>query len=661
MDELHRSRNPRPILIAGILFLFVLAACLPPPGGAPRSATGQNPWAEALRALDPADALTPSNDLTAVYLRPNGDDLQIRIDLLDFQAPGQVSLDVRIGDDSAPEAVPLDIHIPSESDSARISLDPLLATVIVDVPLSEIPAHPRVDISTPEDEITGLTLDGPIPTQYAPLLLTFYDTFAARFPTEALRSWDGAHTGPRGERHGLKHLLDAAKEYQVPIVLLDLKEPENLSALDAMGMLSQLKILEDTGLLILPEQPEQETLFGFSPSPFTWGGIPLRGTLTSRPTFASSNDQNHIYQPPFSKITIIPIATETETSQPTVDGPSLYVRRALLKTALNNDKNDLLVLGGGLRDSTWGSPDMTAVTLAYFASRPYVRILSAEDLINFPTTSGKPELRASPQDDSLSQLEAHYKNLTQPVLDFVANWKGSPLSSCATDLDKDNQPECILANGDFLAIFDPQGARLTYLFGVERDSISLYTHQLIGPSWQVAVGLSNPSTWDLTAGEAADPGAYPGAFADVDDPFKVYEASVDGKTIVFISKDGTRTKTFTLTETGLEVKYQTQEPITTQIPLLVDPDTRFTPDWAQKYTQQNTPSGVAWGLENGSMVRIQAEGLVKMRAFNESLDLLAYPEDPDFEYPPGHYVPFPMAIAEVEMQDGYFLRLERLP
>jgi hypothetical protein len=128
-----------------------------------------------------------------------------------------------------------------------------------------------------------------------------------------------------------------------------------------------------------------------------------------------------------------------------------------------------------------------------------------------------------------------------------------------------------------------------------------------------------------------------------------------------MSKDGTRTKTFTLTETGLEVKYQTQEPVTTQIPLLVDPDTRFTPDWAQKYTQQNTPSGVAWGLENGPMVRIQAEGPVKMRAFNKSLDLLAYPEDPDFEYPPGHYVPFPMAIAEVEMQDGYFLRLERLP
>jgi hypothetical protein len=61
------------------------------------------------------------------------------------------------------------------------------------------------------------------------------------------------------------------------------------------------------------------------------------------------------------------------------------------------------------------------------------------------------------------------------------------------------------------------------------------------------------------------------------------------------------------------------------------------------------------------MVRIQAEGSITMRAFNESLSLLGSPEDPDFDYPPGHYVPFPMAIAETEMQDGYFLRLERLP
>jgi hypothetical protein len=54
------------------------------------------------------------------------------------------------------------------------------------------------------------------------------------------------------------------------------------------------------------------------------------------------------------------------------------------------------------------------------------------------------------------------------------------------------------------------------------------------------------------------------------------------------------------------------------------------------------------------------KGSMTMRAFYESLSLLARLEDPDFDYPPGHTIPFSMAIAEIEMQDSYFLRLERL-
>jgi hypothetical protein len=241
--------------------------------------------------------------------------------------------------------------------------------------------------------------------------------------------------------------------------------------------------------------------------------------------------------------------------------------------------------------------------------------------------------------------------MTRPALDFVKAWKGSPLSSCNSDPDKDNRPECILANEHTLAILDPQGGRLTYLFAVERDNISLYLHQLIGPSWQVAAGLSNPSLWDLTMGEAADPGAYPGAFTDADDPFKPYQPAIDGQIVVFTSLDGTRTKTFSFNENGLEVTYQTQEPVITQIPLLVDPGTRFTPGWARKYVQEKTPGSIAWGLENGPMVRVQFEGPVEMRTFNESLSLLANPEDPDFDYPAGHFIPFPLAIIDIQM-DG---------
>lgn len=646
-----------------LVFLLLLTACLPLPGGvstsrgrpSPGIADATHPWAGALRALDLPDATDPAHDLTAVYLRQADAQLHIRIDLLDFRNANDLSLDIEIGGDSSSRTTPLAIHVPAKNSPARISLDPLLATVTIDIPLSEIPSRPRVDVSTPEDKLTGLLLDGPVPAQTAPLLLTFYDTFAPRFPAEALRSWDGAHTGPRGERHGLKHLLSAAEEHQVPIVLLDLKDPENLSALDAMGLLPKIQQLEQHGLLILPDRSNQEALFNFSPSLFTWG------RMASRPMFAFIKDPSHIYHPLFSKTTFIPIATETDSTQPTPGGPSLEVRRALLDVALNADETDLLVLGGSLRESTWGSPHMAGAALAYFASRPYIHILDASELMAFHPKRGKPELLSLPQDETIQELETHFQNLTQPVLEFVANWRGSPLSSCETDFDKDGQLECVLANEHYIAIFDPRGARLTYLFAVERDTISLQLRQLVGPSWQVAAGLSNSSLWDISAGEAADPGAYPGAFADKDDPFKLYEPAIQGNAIVFTSLDGTRIKTFYLEESGVKVEYQTQETVVTQIPLLVEPESRFLPGWAEAYVQEKTPDGIAWGLRNGTIVRIQAEGVVTMRAFNESLSLLAGPEDPDFDYPPGHTLPFPLAVAEVEVQDGYFLRLERLP
>jgi hypothetical protein len=665
MRELFRSRILVFVLIAGVLFSSIFSTCSPPLEGISQPA---RPWATALRALDPADALTPAHDLTAIYLGEQNDTFQIRIDLLYFRNPKDLSLDIRIEDVSAPEANPLDIHIPIEDNTARITLDPLLATVIIEIPFSEIPTYPRVDVSTPEDQITGLTLDGPASTQSAPLLLTFYDTFAGRFPAEALRSWDGAHTGPRGERHGLKHLLDAAEEYQVPIVLLDLKEPENLSALDAMGVLPQIKSLENQGLFILPEN---EAFLEAASSPLESAdraqnsgkdfGIPVSPLSYNASTtgfqFAFLEDTNHLYRPLFSNSTYLPIATETSVNQPTPDGPSLEARRALLETALNNDEKDILVLGGNLQNTTWGSPDMVGKTLAYFASRPYIKILTEDDLTGFPTKLDTPDILPYPSDEGFENLKTHYQNLTRPVLEFAENWDGTPISNCDSDIDNDENLECVFSNENYLAILDPQGARLTYLFTVRRNGIPPYV-QLIGPSWQVAVGLSDSSTWDLSAGEAADPGAYPGAFADVDDPFKLYEPAIDGNSIIFTSLDGSRTKTFRLTESGIEVEYQTQEPVTTQISLLVDPETRFMPGWAGKYVQENTSGGVAWGLEDGPMVKIeyvalrQAQGDITLSAFNDSLSLLSTPEDPDFDYPPGHYIPFPMAIAEINIEEA---------
>ncbi|GAB4505348.1 MAG: hypothetical protein Fur0043_23430 [Anaerolineales bacterium] len=639
------------------MLCLLLASCLPPTGGqTPPPSPPRESWAEALRALDPPDAPTPAYDLTAAYLRLQGENLQIRVDLLAFQNADDLSLDIGIGDKSHPETDPRLIHIPAAVDSARIVLDPGLATVIAEIPRSQIPARPRVDVTTPQDALTGLTLDGLVPAQTTPLLLTFYDTFGGRFPAEALRRWDGAHSGPRGERHGLKHLLDAVEIHRIPIVLLDLKTPENLSALDAMGLLPRIQHMEADGLLLLPDQPGQEiSPFGLPPSPFVYAETRPGAFL-----FTSISDTRHLYRPLFSSTAILPMAIETDESQPTPHGPSLAIRRAALETALNEDPTDLLVLGGSLQKTTWGSPEMASETLAWFASRPYIRVLSATDLLDFTPQTGQPNILPLPHDQALAQLEAHYHRLTQPVLQFAAHWQGEPLSTCAIDLDEDNASECVLANSHYLAILDPRGARLTYLFSMTQMEDSQRVQQLIGPSWQVAVGLSASSRWDLSKGEAADPGAYPGAFTDPQNPFEAYQPVIEEHTLIFTSISGSHTKTFTLTETSLSVSYSGQAAEKTQIPLLVEPEARFTPGWAGKYVRETCPNGIAWGLSDGPLVRIQTQGQITMRAFDEALPFLTAPEDPDFSYPPGHFVPFPMALVEVEIQPNAVIAVDML-
>ena len=458
-----------------------------------------------------------------------------------------------------------------------------------------------MDISTPEDQINDLGLESPVITQTVPVLLTFYDTFSARLPAEALRSWDGAHTGPRGERHGLKHLLDVMEEHRVPVVLLDLKEPENLSALDAMGLLTKIEKMENQGLLIFPQDNLE---------------------------FVSLEDSTHLYQPIFGKTTYVPIATEGDSLQPTSKGIPLEVRRALLDSVLNNDKNDILVLGGSFANTTWGSSDMVGATFAYLASRPYIHILSAEELINFPTNTNN---------TIVSQLEKPIDDNTvqaQSALAFAQEWAKNPPDSTIVQC----QPEflkCTLANNSYLAIFETQSASLTFL--LTRDRNDLY--QLIGPSWQVAPGIN----------------IFPGAFTDDKD----YQVSANDDSLIFTSTDGTRKKAFTLTDSGLEIRYQTDKSVSAQIPLLVDPDTRFTPGWGDKYIIESVPNGIRWGLENGPMVEIQADSTIEVRTFNEALELLAKPEDPDYSYPPGHYVPFPMAIVDLEISGNYVLSIER--
>jgi len=59
-------------------------------------------------------------------------------------------------------------------------------------------------------------------------------------------------------------------------------------------------------------------------------------------------------------------------------------------------------------------------------------------------------------------------------------------------------------------------------------------------------------------------------------------------------------------------------------------------------------------LDGGPSLSIQVSG-GSLFAFNDTLDYLGKREDPNQDFPPGHYLPLPMAVVEFQSDgDGIF-------
>ncbi len=598
-------------LLGMICLLIPAAACVSSPV-LPRL----NPaWSFSdLRLLDPPDAPTPSTDILAVYTRTNLWSVEIRVDLLDINPGDQYVLKLAVWDERDFSQQPLSIDISSSGQARtggqpaggpviwpRVVQDFSLDTITVSINRSFISEKFRVDVATyttgPEmlaDEAHNLRSDARLSGEPAPLLLAFWNTYPATTPTLALRRWAGAHTGPLGGRHGLKYILDGAGTYQVPVALLDLKNPASLAALDFMGMIPRIKNMLAQGLLILPDeaysQPAGVALdtsrravagFGLSSSQFVYAPSSDPSSFTTIPgyhlSFARLADSTHMGITGGRRLIPLPSG---EALEATAGGPSLDVRRSLVATALSPDPADLVVLGGDLPNSTWGDTEMAGPTFAWIAAHPWIKPLAGRDLLNFPAqalplppapTTANPawldELRAAPdnaatrsawettltlsaptQDAKLAALQTAYLGQVGELL-AAAHWANSPAPriDCREDLNADGQPECILADRQYFAVLETAGARLTQFFFLDANG----PHQWIGPSSQFAVGLSDSSEWNPGLGEAADPGVIPGAFTDDSQTWAEYASSLLPDGISFTSPDGSRVKTYRLNGNGI--------------------------------------------------------------------------------------------------------------
>ena len=741
------------------------------------------PWQYTdLRALDAADALIPSTDILAVYTRTVNHEIQIRLDFLDhadtIDFDLYLVLDTSEGGSTelpidAPAGIEWDhlIIIPAYGEiqsfgksaennanfGIRVLRDPIWDTIQISLNRSALESphfapwsKPKYKISlyttppgsrTPVDEVGPFGFQDPPPLP-APVLFSFWNSMPAFSPSQALRKWDGAHTGPMGGRHGLFNLLRTARSSGIPLVLLDATAPIALSALDYFHGLDLVRSMQGDDLLTLPitlpdedyspigfpESAVQSFLekndrivnqFNLRPQSFLYTPSGLPEILTGSQVVFTK------YQPPGNGIstmqvptfqyrgqTIFPIPdyTNKNTSQQAeLSGPSMDTRQALINTALSanslagNEKPHVLVLGGNLTGSTWGNPQIARATFQYIASRPWIKPLDHHDLVSLRSSvvssstsipwqkfgqSSQFQLPEEQKDELLNALLNAPQNqlgqaawnaylaLFNPVYPYstdlpalranyipqiwslieAAKWVDTPYTAidCSQDYDRDEQPECILASEEFLTMIELDGGYLSFAFARTPTGI----HQLIGPSSQFITGMSDPMFWNYDGGVYSDPRVIPGAFIDSGIYFNP-DSIPEG--LRLSSLDGSKTKQFQLVPNGIRVEYQiypASTPVEVKIPLVIDPWNRFSSGWSDHYFQETNPHTYVWQSPSGLRVRIYTSGDLSSSAFIESRQFFSRPENPNQDYPPGHLLPFPMAMVTINDEGSFQTLIE---
>jgi hypothetical protein len=765
-----------PFLLTAIFILAIATqACTPAiPSVVSLPDVSRSGWNHSdLRWIGAGDASDPQLDLIAAYARNTGSALQIRLDFLEFRS-----------------AMPFDIYLALDNASGGENQLPMLGTAgirwnelliftagsepVTLTPVTESQETTDAALSLKEDFdglvihldarflIPGTTFQvfitqpgsseiidstSPIalngsPPAPAPLLLAFWETLLAATPAQAMRRWNGAHTGPLGQRHGLFQLLHAADRNDIPLALLDIKNPASLAALAAMDQLQWVHALHERGLLILPDNASSDpetAIFGLDHSRFAGNEYgfqhtgflfaPITGTLPEgyQAAFYVTGDER-IIQTSGGRLVPLPAAVFPEEGtvnsmdeQVNRAGLTLSTKRRLLDTALSNDPSRITVLGGRLPDSHWADSSITSLAFATLANHPWIQVLDQEALLSLPaaanagptcpdllcaplvlpfkpyTTAGNPvengpdsvqlreilrtELDASPAGNAKYLAWQMYQNLTVPSTNayrqalqanylgqighllYIARWAENPipLNHCTSDLDWDGNFDCVLATNTFISTFKLDGGRMLFAGSLHEGEWI----QWIGPASQLLTGSGEQREWQIQRGVAADPNEIPGAFTTQTNPFAEYTPSAGPDSLTFHSNDGTK-KTYHLMPAGFTFTYRSSQPAVMRLPLILSPQSYWLPertfDVPAIYQSAISPDErvFTWGLEQGPQLLIESTSSnLQATTFIDALEWLGESENPERAYPPGHFLPFPLAVVELSANDNFTLQISQ--
>jgi hypothetical protein len=770
-----------------ILLFIILTACLLasfPAGCQEGRQTYTNPeWKPAeVRLIDEIDSSKPSLELVALYTRQSGEEFQVRLDFLDlgevaegnlylafdhkpggFDLPGKIThLPVAVTEQSPWDTIIL-IEESGEIQSYQVNQDrtpgwqPLVDPAIrvvrnsqvdsIEISLHRSSLEPFVPNSrilawvTFRDSSVMMDKAGPVLWNAAaprplPIVFAFNHVFPAYTPSQGLRRWDGAHTGPEGGRHGLYNLLRPARNARLPLLLLDLASPNSLAASDYQGGLELVRSLAQDDLvelasplpeskLTLPEPVNQHFLdentnaqsrYDLPVSTVIYKPI-LNETAESAgvlldTVYSDRDPQIHEFQvlwkngKPLIQLPAYPSAEDPQ--QASISGLTLpwkeLLAQAALQVNLGTDKGkdrSYLVLGGSLPQSTWGQPASARAGIDYVYAHPWLSVTSPNDLLpgsilkiaawSLPVSFSDVELApddlladllSAPQNSASQSAWQAYRALFSPIFppspqlpllrqkylgEISTLLKGSqwmadrkPIADCSIDVDSDGQVECILSDDRIMALFELDGGMLSHLFLSCPDKTSGKTLQVLGPSSQLITGLSDPMDWNLSQVESdplpADPSVLPGAFAG---PDGVYQPDVSANQLEQVSPDGQISKRFQLSPHGLHVEIRSQFPAQLPgqmvVPVLIEPARSLLPGGLEQYQSQQSPNEISWRIDDHVQLVLHTINGFDVTSFLDSRNFLGRTEDPNYAYPQGHYLPYPLMLVQIKPESTLFL------
>ena len=578
--------------------------------------------------------------------------------------------------------------------------------MIISLPKKYLPIYPgntsvqvftaSADTHQIADAINPVAVDAPPPPR-SKVLLAFWNTFSAASPAETLRSWAGAHSGPMSSRHGLSYLLIAADRTGSTIFVLDGITPEMLSALDYIKQLPHINSLINRGVLAFTD------LNGIKNDNnkriYDWlnerkGGV-IDFYLLLNSLFIQDNSNLFFGVNGYAKFAKESNAcdfNDLNNHNYLINSIPVECKDLLLSYTSTHSKGPLII-GGDFSLSLLGNPSFSRDFFTYLHEHPWIQILSGSDIVNTEATIIKPisintgvtvthlpiqqTYQSTAQDKLAHSLVMAPRNIVTALaiqtyslinrpdnMDIMqlspayigqvgemiaaAEWVNAPsiIETCDIDLDYDGINECILSNENIFMVVEPEGGYIPFVFS--RDDLGI--HQIIGPTWEFLLGISDPSEWDPGFGVRADAGQILGAFQDSFVNWKTYQTIVKPGEVDLYNEMGSISKNIKLFTNHISVTIQNLEKsqFNSYIPLVVDPWRRYSAGWGDLYAQGLITHNYSWGISNGVKVTIQSNNPLVASTFKDSEEIMLQPEDPNYNFSPGHYLPYPMSLVKID-------------